>query len=257
MLLAVSFAALVMSLSIAIAGDFIPGDVNDDGIFDVLDSTVLRRALAGLGPGMTQECVTMCGNGLLDANEDCDFGELAGQTCVDVGFDFGTLSCEAGCTFDTSGCTNTRFVDNSDGTVTDNDTGLMWEKKDPNSGCLHCVDDWYNWTTVYGSMFDWLSEVNGLTDDPNTQTGFAGYTDWRIPNIVELQTILLEAYPCGTDPCIDPIFGPVASAESVYWSSSTYALDPVGAWAVEFSYGEVDAGDKNWAAHVRAVRGGL
>ena len=36
------------------AWEFVPGDVNDDGEFNVGDSTVLRRALAGLGPGIVQ-----------------------------------------------------------------------------------------------------------------------------------------------------------------------------------------------------------
>src|SRR5437870_3775042 len=41
--------------------------------------------------------------------------------------------------------TTLRFVDNGDGTVTDNQTGLQWEKKVAGSGCLHCVDDVYTW----------------------------------------------------------------------------------------------------------------
>ena len=106
-------------------------------------------------------------------------------------------------------------------------------------------------------MFDWLPEVNGYTNDPNTQGGLAGYSYWRIPNIVELQTILLEPDPCGTDPCIDPIFGPTASS---YYGSSTSAADvPFRAWAVYFDDGSVPVPGnlKFIPVHVRAVRGGL
>jgi hypothetical protein len=71
----------------------------------------------------------LCGNGALDGGEDCDLGTLAGETCVTQGFTGGVLSCANGCTFDTSGCWNMRFVDNGDGTITDNASGLMWEKK--------------------------------------------------------------------------------------------------------------------------------
>jgi hypothetical protein len=39
----------------------------------------------------------------------------------------GVLSCGDGCDFDTSGCWAARFVDNADGTITDNVSGLMWE----------------------------------------------------------------------------------------------------------------------------------
>jgi hypothetical protein len=106
-------------------------------------------------------------------------------------------------------------------------------------------------------MFDWVSEVNGYTNDPNTQAGLAGYSDWRIPNIVELQTIVDWSVPgCGTGPpCIDPIFG--ATASYLYWSSSTIAVSPFAAWFVHFFNGSVYGDLKANAVHVRAVRGGL
>jgi len=47
-----------------------------------------------------------CGNGLLETGEDCDFGTLGGATCSSaLGVAaMGTLSCDAGCVFDTSAC---------------------------------------------------------------------------------------------------------------------------------------------------------
>jgi hypothetical protein len=48
-----------------------------------------------------------CGNGVIDPNEDCDWGNLNGGTCLSEGFDLGTLGCVPGtCTYDTSGCAN-------------------------------------------------------------------------------------------------------------------------------------------------------
>ncbi len=255
---AVSVSAFVMTLSAAMAGDFVPGDVNDDGIFDIGDAVVLRRALAGLGPGITQE--PSCGNGLLDPNEECDFGELAGGTCMDLGFSFGTLSCGSGCTFDTSGCTNTRFVDNGDGTVSDNQTGLMWEKKVNGVACQHCLEDRYPWSPGLESLglpaespsiMDWLSATNGLTSTPNAQAGLAGYGDWRMPNIVELQTILDCSFE---SPCIDPIFGP--TIPSAYWASATFADVAAQGWGVGFMNGLVGVANKGVSFYVRAVRGG-
>lgn len=70
-----------------------------------------------------------CGDGLIDAGEDCDLGNLNGGSCANEGFVGGVLACGAGCVFDTSECYAARFVDNANGTITDNETGLMWEKK--------------------------------------------------------------------------------------------------------------------------------
>ena len=147
-----------------------------------------------------------------------------------------------------------RFVDNGDGTITDNQTGLMWEKKVAGSGCLHCVDDTYSWTDA---MSEWISEVNGGLVDfpPNAQSGLGGHTNWRLPTIVELQTIPLEPFPCGTSPCIDLIFGPTATF--LYWSSSTAAFTPFSPWVVNFSQGNVLPNPGEPVVHARAVRDGL
>ncbi len=45
-----------------------------------------------------------CGNGVIDAGEDCDFGDLGGATCVSQGASGSGLICGVGCVFDTSGC---------------------------------------------------------------------------------------------------------------------------------------------------------
>jgi hypothetical protein len=97
----------------------------------------------------------------------------------------------------------------------------------------------------------------GTSSDGTTISGcFADHCDWRLPTIVELQMILLEPYPCGTDPCIDPVFGPTQS--NAYRSASTYAPAPNHAWYVDFrSNGAVGAGNKTFGPYVRAVRGDL
>ncbi|MFN2378238.1 MAG: M12 family metallo-peptidase [Candidatus Binatia bacterium] len=47
-----------------------------------------------------------CGNGVLDAGEQCDGINLNGGTCTNRGFAGGTLSCSSNCTFNTAQCTN-------------------------------------------------------------------------------------------------------------------------------------------------------
>src|SRR5690606_766668 len=44
-----------------------------------------------------------CGDGIVDANEECD-GGLGGQSCVGLGFVGGVLSCAGNCLFDVSQC---------------------------------------------------------------------------------------------------------------------------------------------------------
>lgn len=166
-----------------------------------------------------------------------------------------------------------RFVDNGDGTICDHETGLMWEMKDGEDGMEnysnpHDVDNRYTWSNFDdndvrdpdGSVFfDFLARLNGdATEDPNVGgVGFAGYRDWRIPNSVELQTLLFEPFPCSISPCIvDPIFDPTAAA--FYWSSTTSALLPDAAWIVQFGSGggSLGANEKSADGSVRAVRGG-
>ncbi len=167
--------------------------------------------------------------------------------------------------------TTLRFVDNGDGTVTDNETGLIWEKKDNTCPGIHCVTDTYTWSSS-GSAPDgtaftsFLATLNGgatgvgncVSSDGSTQTGgFNNHCDWRLPTIAELATIIdTSASGCGTgSPCIDATFGPTAAAG--YPSSTTNADNSGLVWGVNFGNGSVfSAGLKTGSPHVRAVRGG-
>jgi microsomal dipeptidase-like Zn-dependent dipeptidase len=76
---------------------------------DVLDpSAPVASRLQAVAPtlcSMTQypddPC---CGDGNLDANEDCEGTNLGRKTCLTLGFTGGTLACNSVCKFDTSGC---------------------------------------------------------------------------------------------------------------------------------------------------------
>ncbi|TFH50011.1 MAG: DUF1566 domain-containing protein [Lysobacterales bacterium] len=147
-----------------------------------------------------------------------------------------------------------RFVDNLDGTVTDNDTGLMWEKK-VDTGGVHDVTNAYTWSQTGsardGTLYtDFLETLNRDVTLDSDQVCFANHCDWRIPNVVELQSILPEGCPT-TVSCVDETtFGPT---DGLYWSSSS-ATDPL-AWDVSFSTGMPGPANKQANNfHARAVR---
>ena len=127
------------------------------------------------------------------------------------------------------------FVDNGDGTVSDSDTGLMWELKTDDDGNRD-KDNVYNWEEA-------LSYCEKLD--------LAGYNDWRLPNMNELQSIVDYSRH---HPCIYPIFSAVSSN---YFSSTTYVDDPNYVWNADFKNVGIVAGSrKPYNAYVRAVRGG-
>ena len=221
--------------------------------------TAVQTALAG-GP------LPDCGNGTVEAPEVCDGADFGGASCAtQPGFVGGTLRCVSGCaTLDTSGCYAQRFVDNGNGTVTDNQTKLQWEKKDGANGVAnltnpHDVDNAYSYTDFVtepdGTLFtSFLHKLKCTSTDGVTLTGgFAGHCDWRLPTVAELQTILSTSFPCATSPCIDPIFGPVHPEP--YWSSTLGNSNDV--WMVTFDDGSLLSYEKDAAIVLaRAVRGG-
>ena len=121
------------------------------------------------------------------------------------------------------------FTDNGNGTVTDNNTGLMWQAKDDNT------------TRTWEQA---LAYCEGFS--------FAGYSDWRLPNVKELESITDDTT---YNPAIDTTYFPNTDA-SFYWSSTTVANYTSRSWLVYFSDGHVDSGaDKTSSSYyVRCVR---
>ncbi len=102
-----------------------------------------------------------------------------------------------------------QFVDNGNGTITDNATGLMWMQNDNGTGVL--------WK-------DALSYAENAT--------YAGYSDWRLPDTKELQSIVdYTRSPATTgSAAINPMFtctqitneGGVADYPW-YWTNTTFS----------------------------------
>lgn len=109
------------------------------------------------------------------------------------------------------------YLNNNDGTITDLDTGLMWTQV-PSSAM--------NWNSA-------LAYAEGLAT--------AGYTDWRLPNVKELQTLVDITLANSTSSataqsCLQRNLFPAATA-TAYWSSTPLRSgggSPTQAWLVEF-----------------------
>ena len=121
------------------------------------------------------------------------------------------------------------YADNGDGTVTDTSTGLMWQQQAGSS-----IQTWEQA----------LAYCEGLN--------LGGYTDWRLPTIKELRSLVdYSRY----NPTIDTTYFPNTAA-SWYWSNTPYAYDTYDAWLVLFLDGSDGCVGKRFTSYVRAVRGG-
>ena len=148
------------------------------------------------------------------------------------------------------------YTDNGDGTITDNNTKLVWEKKS-SDGTIHDFHTVYTWADAFAV------HVAGLN-----ATNFAGHNDWRLPNVKELQSIVNYG-DVGPGAAVSTEFNNnctagitvlagSCSAGSLTWSSTPnpVAGPPAKALFVTFSDGRVDAVSQSNTFHVRAVRGG-
>ncbi len=138
---------------------------------------------------------------------------------------------------------NSRYTDNGNSTVTDNDTGLMWKQ------CLEGLTGG-DCTTGGGASYTWQAAL-ALATTVNS-AGFAGYHDWRVPNLTELESLV--ARNC-LNPAINSQFFPNHLA-SVVWSSSPYADDAYSAWYIYFNDGYTYYGSRGVNYSVRLVRSG-
>jgi hypothetical protein len=145
-------------------------------------------------------------------------------------------------------------TDNGNGTVTDNLTGLMWEKQS-DDGSIHDKDNTYTWDNAFASK---VASLNS--------TVFAGHNDWRVPNIVELLSLVnyavitpatfSEFNASCTATCT--VLTCSCTSSEYYWSSDSNRGGPASAWDVAFYSGNTGTGGKTTTTHrVRAVRAGF
>jgi hypothetical protein len=145
------------------------------------------------------------------------------------------------------------YQDLGDGTIRDKRSALMWEKLS-NDGSIHDKDTAYTWAGAFAKI-----------DDLNT-AAFAGFSDWRLPNESELESLIdrgtvLPAVPAPFNTscpngCTVLTCSCTLAIETIFWSSTSYVNAPSQAWLVNFFDGTAYVSSKATTYHVRAVRGG-
>jgi hypothetical protein len=137
-----------------------------------------------------------------------------------------------------------RFTDNGNGTVTDNLTGLMWLK---DGDCLG--------PRTWSAAFTYVSNLNAGTNYSCDGFTAGTYSDWRLPNLRELYSLIHLGQANSAMWLNTQGFSGVQS--SIYWSSTTYASSTEFAWYVFLNLGYVSYDDKaNYGFYVWPVRGG-
>src|SRR6266516_3750266 len=271
--LALCVAALVNLAAPSLTRAAVCGDVNGDGVVNIGDALVVAQCDVGL-----IGCAFTCGSFACSSTATtttttstssttttttappaCHFPATGQTTCWDSSGN--VIPCAGtGQDGDLQKGAPLSYTDNGDGTITDNNTGLMWEKLSMD-GSVHDVSNTYTWANAFAQH---VATLNG--------TSFAGHTDWRVPNVKELESIHNWQ---NFSPAVSPAFNNncrsgctvltcSCTASSTYWSSTSVAGqarpgDPPGptfAWMAGFDDGNVYGVDKSEVNFVRGVRGG-
>ncbi len=174
------------------------------------------------------------------------------STCYQTGSPYAATDCPGTGQDGAYGNNPMRYADHGDGTVTDRNTGLMWQKCTVGMDHLTCTGTSTIWT--------WY----GATGTPNPPEAFddvcgdltlGGYTNWRVPTKREWMTVMHYGIAGTKDvPMIDTSAFP-NTIPFYYWSSTTHASASDYAWQVRFNSGTFSAPAKDAIRSVRCVRG--
>ncbi|MCW7753414.1 DUF1566 domain-containing protein [Desulfobotulus sp. H1] len=153
-----------------------------------------------------------------------------------------------------------KYKDNGDGTVTDTETDLQW---------MRCsLGQTWDGSTCTGEakMFNWNNALAAASSHH-----FAGKSDWRVPAIEELNSLVycssgkrkvwqpgISGGACDEDyqkPTIHTDAFPHAPAE-IFWSSTSNTNYRYAAWCLPFFNGSVTYDSKGIGGRVRLVRNG-
>lgn len=132
-----------------------------------------------------------------------------------------------------------RFIRNGNGTVSDQQTGLMWKQCLEGQRGVNCMGqpNFMSWDTA--------KHVAGQL----SHSRFAGYSDWRLPTVQELETIVEKQCQA---PAINLQIFPHSPSQGV-WSVSEANYN---AWSMDFGQGRAFPAFKAGGKNVRLVRNG-
>lgn len=140
------------------------------------------------------------------------------------------------------------FTDNGDGTVTDQATGLMWDRCAWGQTGPDCAGGSATPST-WAQALAAAQTANG--------SRHKGHGDWRLPNKNELESLV--KIDCTAEPCIDTaVFThlPASHVARVFWSATTRAAPSSEAWFIDFAQAFPFVGSKGISYSVRLVRDG-
>ena len=148
-----------------------------------------------------------------------------------------------------SAAENARFTDLGNGTVRDNETGLIWLK---NANCFR----WKKWDKAMELAADLASGQCGLDDG-----SISG--DWRLPSVWEWEGLFVKKY---RNPSLSNTAGtgkwkpgdPFDNVQNLYYWTSDYFADPTGrlehSYCVYLYYGVVHTKERALGLFVWPVR---
>lgn len=117
----------------------------------------------------------------------------------------------------------TRFVENVTGAMTDTLTGLIWAKDAGTPTAGACAGGRKSWQ----GALDYVACLNSNV--------YLGFSDWRLPNIVEMESLFNDGAANSATWLSTQGFSNVQSSYSYYWSSTTYPDTTGSAWGVHLS----------------------
>ncbi len=216
----------------------------------VIEGNTIRiaDALSGVGLSSCASALGSCQSDLATCLAGCtqDGKPLATEQVCHA------LSCADGEDSQTTTGLRRSYHDNGNGTISDLQTGLMWEKLS-DDGTIHDKDDTYVWADAFAT------KVAAL----NTPPCFATHCDWRLPNANEALSI--ASYDAAISG-VASAFNQGCAAEcdvtecsctgAGYWTSTSRIIDLPSAWMFYAVDGGLFFDQKTALWGARAVRGG-